>query len=357
MSRHADGEGPAAAGHRRNGHSPRCVQTWTPARRKRSVSTSRNRRNASRFIMNMRAHGSHDGALDGSSAPRCANASTGPMGRHGACRPASTRRRSFLRSSWRSCSARSGDMCIGRVEEAAMPGELLDRRSARRAVAGGARRGRPAQGTLQCLPAPRLCRSRAGAATRRSPSVFLPRMDLRSARSVAACAAHRRTRRLRSGKLHASGNRRRRYGRAFSSSISMDRLHRSRPRLEGLVPLVRNYHMDDMVLGHCETETWDTNWKCLTENFMWRATTSPPCTTTPCTRSPRPGSASTSPRRGDTSATTPGFRPILPPRGRYHPDLTNATTKREAIVSAIDDFNRRHATRGPGPFRRIVPGH
>ena len=26
------------------------------------------------------------------------------------------------------------------------------------------------------------------------------------------------------------------------------------PRLEGLVPLVRNYHMEDMVLGHCETE-------------------------------------------------------------------------------------------------------
>ena len=28
------------------------------------------------------------------------------------------------------------------------------------------------------------------------------------------------------------------------------------PRLEGLVPLVRNYHMEDMVLGHCETESW-----------------------------------------------------------------------------------------------------
>ena len=28
------------------------------------------------------------------------------------------------------------------------------------------------------------------------------------------------------------------------------------PRLEGLVPLVRNYHIEEMVLGHCATETW-----------------------------------------------------------------------------------------------------
>ena len=26
--------------------------------------------------------------------------------------------------------------------------------------------------------------------------------------------------------------------------------------------------MEEMVLGHCETESWNTNWKCLTENFM-----------------------------------------------------------------------------------------
>lgn len=38
-----------------------------------------------------------------------------------------------------------------------------------------------------------------------------------------------------------------------------------------LAPLddrISNYHLAEMRLGYLETETWDTNWKCLFENFM-----------------------------------------------------------------------------------------
>ena len=95
------------------------------------------------------------------------------------------------------------------------------------------------------------------------------------------------------------------------------------PRLEGLLPLVRSYHMDDMVLGHCETETWETNWKCLTENFMegyhlstvHYRTLHPITPTRLCEHFPA--------GEGYLGYYS-GFPADLPQRGRYHPDLTDA---------------------------------
>lgn len=40
------------------------------------------------------------------------------------------------------------------------------------------------------------------------------------------------------------------------------------PALAGLEPLVENYHMQDMQLIYSDEQVWDTNWKCLLENFM-----------------------------------------------------------------------------------------
>ena len=40
------------------------------------------------------------------------------------------------------------------------------------------------------------------------------------------------------------------------------------PQLEGLNNLIKNYHLADMVELHSEESIWETNWKCLTENFM-----------------------------------------------------------------------------------------
>ena len=106
------------------------------------------------------------------------------------------------------------------------------------------------------------------------------------------------------------------------------------PRLEGLVPLVRNYHMEDMVLGHCETETWETNWKCLTENFMEgyhlshvHYETLHPITPTRLCQHFAAGEG----YLGYYS----GFPADLPQRGRYHPDLTHAERGRSVMFAIM----------------------
>ena len=40
------------------------------------------------------------------------------------------------------------------------------------------------------------------------------------------------------------------------------------PQLAGLSELLTHYHMDEMVELHGEEDIWNTNWKCLVENFM-----------------------------------------------------------------------------------------
>ena len=40
------------------------------------------------------------------------------------------------------------------------------------------------------------------------------------------------------------------------------------PRLGGLDALIHNYHMEEMRLRYVANEVWETNWKCLIENFM-----------------------------------------------------------------------------------------
>ena len=105
------------------------------------------------------------------------------------------------------------------------------------------------------------------------------------------------------------------------------------PRLEGLEPLVRNYHMTEMTLGHCETEAWDTNWKCLTENFMegyhlshvHRATLHPITPTRLCAHFPA--------GEGYLGYYS-GFPAGVGERGRYHPDLTE-TERGRTVMFAI----------------------
>ena len=106
------------------------------------------------------------------------------------------------------------------------------------------------------------------------------------------------------------------------------------PRLEGLLPLVRNYHMEEMVLGHCETESWNTNWKCLTENFMegyhlstvHYGTLHPIMPTRLCEHFPA--------GEGYLGYYS-GFPAGLPPRGRYHPDLTDAERNRSVMFAIM----------------------
>ncbi len=39
-------------------------------------------------------------------------------------------------------------------------------------------------------------------------------------------------------------------------------------QLEALDPVIKNYHLEQMSLRYLADETWETNWKCLLENFM-----------------------------------------------------------------------------------------
>lgn len=39
-------------------------------------------------------------------------------------------------------------------------------------------------------------------------------------------------------------------------------------QLAALDPVIKNYHLEQMSLRYLADETWDTNWKCLLENFM-----------------------------------------------------------------------------------------
>ena len=93
------------------------------------------------------------------------------------------------------------------------------------------------------------------------------------------------------------------------------------PRLVGLEPLLKNYHIDDMTILYNNPEVWNTNWKCLTENFMegyhlshvHRETLHPVTPTRLCEHFP--------PGEGYIGYYS-HFPPDLPQRGYYPPDLT-----------------------------------
>jgi len=97
------------------------------------------------------------------------------------------------------------------------------------------------------------------------------------------------------------------------------------PRLAELETLIRPYHLEQMALRYLAEEVWDTNWKCLVENFMegYHLTPLHPETLHPvnptrlCRHFP-PGDA--------YFGYNAGFSPTLPRSQKGHPDLTDAQT-------------------------------
>lgn len=93
------------------------------------------------------------------------------------------------------------------------------------------------------------------------------------------------------------------------------------PRMTGLAPLIENYHLEQMTLRYSKEEVWQTNWKCLTENYMEgyhlssvHLKTLHPITPTRLCEHFRPGE--------DYFGYYSRFPRDLPIRGKYHPDLT-----------------------------------
>jgi phenylpropionate dioxygenase-like ring-hydroxylating dioxygenase large terminal subunit len=92
-------------------------------------------------------------------------------------------------------------------------------------------------------------------------------------------------------------------------------------RLGGLQEVIKNYHQDDRHLVFMEEDVWNCNWKALFENFMegyhlsaTHLTTLHPITPTKLCKKMTSGEGWT----GYHAHYDPNF----PPRGPFHPDLT-----------------------------------
>ena len=93
------------------------------------------------------------------------------------------------------------------------------------------------------------------------------------------------------------------------------------PRLEGLGKVIRNYHPDDRFLVFMEEDIWNCNWKCLFENFMegYHLSATHHETLHPIT----PTSLCKKMVSGDAwTGYHAYYNPSYPPRGPFHPDLT-----------------------------------
>ena len=96
------------------------------------------------------------------------------------------------------------------------------------------------------------------------------------------------------------------------------------PLAESLAPLephIRNYHHEERVLYHHTEEVWNTNWKCLAENFMegYHLNVTHPRTLRPVTPTEL---CEYVPGNGHYSAYRAHYTPTAPQRSPHHPDLS-----------------------------------
>lgn len=94
------------------------------------------------------------------------------------------------------------------------------------------------------------------------------------------------------------------------------------PRLSGLQPYIDNYDVADRVHGFTEETTWQTNWKCLAENFMegYHLDVTHPKTLRPLTPT---GLCEHVPSDGSFNAYYSYYDPKYPERGPFPPNLTD----------------------------------
>jgi phenylpropionate dioxygenase-like ring-hydroxylating dioxygenase large terminal subunit len=130
------------------------------------------------------------------------------------------------------------------------------------------------------------------------------------------------------------------------------------PRLAGLDAIVRNYHPEDRFLVFMEEDVWACNWKALFENFMegyhlsaTHLDTLHPMTPTKLCRKMASGAAWT--------GYHAFYDPSYPPRGPFHPDLTEEERRNSPmygifpnlVVGMATNFTLFMCLRPDGPDR------
>jgi phenylpropionate dioxygenase-like ring-hydroxylating dioxygenase large terminal subunit len=130
------------------------------------------------------------------------------------------------------------------------------------------------------------------------------------------------------------------------------------PRLEGLGKVIGNYHPDDRFLVFMEEDVWNCNWKCLFENFMegyhlsaTHLQTLHPITPTSLCKKMVSGDAWT--------GYHAYYDPSYPPRGPFHPDLTEDERRNSPmygvypnlVVGMATNFTLFMCLRPDGPER------
>lgn len=105
------------------------------------------------------------------------------------------------------------------------------------------------------------------------------------------------------------------------------------PRIENLMPYIKNYDVADRVHGFTDEATWQTNWKCLAENFMegYHLDVTHPKTLKPLTPT---ALCEYVPPVGQYNAYYSYYDPAYPKRGPFPPNLTD-TEKRCSFMFGI----------------------
>jgi phenylpropionate dioxygenase-like ring-hydroxylating dioxygenase large terminal subunit len=104
-------------------------------------------------------------------------------------------------------------------------------------------------------------------------------------------------------------------------------------RADPFLPHIKNYHQEGRYHQFVVEEVWQTNWKCLVENFMegyhlsvaHAKTLHPMTPTSLCRKISAP--------LGMTAFTS-GYNPDFPARGPFHPDLT-AEEQRYSVLFSV----------------------
>ena len=109
------------------------------------------------------------------------------------------------------------------------------------------------------------------------------------------------------------------------------------PQMAGLQEVLRNYHHEERNLLFTDEAIWGTNWKNLTENFMegYHLFATHPKTLQPMTPTQLcrklPGEAA-------WTAYRAYYHPDFPPRGPFHPEMTEAEQNNSVLFNVFPSF-------------------